>query len=165
MATLVAKWRRAGIELDLEGLLVLFYLRDHAFIDVAQAADILQLDRDHARGVLDSLTLAPTAMIERRGRTKAVTYHLAKSLASDLHGKAAYSAGRGINPVRYAEMIRVFLQDHRTITPKQCRELLHLGESQSARVEISRLLRKWCGPDGFLDRSGKPPSVTYSLRT
>lgn len=164
MAALVAKWRQDGIELDLEGLLVLFYLRDHAFIDAAHAAQILQLDRDHARGVLDSLTMSPAAMLERRGRTKAVTYHLAKGLASDLHGKAAYSAGRGISPLRYAEMIKVFLQDHREITPRQCRDLLHLGESQSARVEISRLLRKWSGADGFLDRKGEPPKVTYRLR-
>jgi ATP-dependent DNA helicase RecG len=104
-------------------------------------------------------------MLERRGRTKATTYHLAKSLASDLHGKPAYSAGKGISPLRYAEMIKVFLQDHRTITPKQCRELLHLGESKSARVEISRLLRKWSGPDGFLVREGKPPTVIYRLRS
>lgn len=165
MAALVAKWRRDGVEVDLEGLLVLFYLRDHAFIDTAHAAQILQLDRDHARGVLDSLTMPPSAMLERRGRTKAVTYHLAKGLASDLHGKAAYSAGRGINPLRYAELINVFLQDHREITPKQCRDLLHLGESKSARVEISRLLRKWSGPDGFLDRNGKPPKVAYQLRS
>ncbi|HTO02227.1 MAG TPA: RNA-binding domain-containing protein, partial [Opitutus sp.] len=165
MAALVAKWRQDGIELDLEGLLILFYLRDHAFVDADQAAQILQLDRDHARGVLDSLTLPPAAMLERRGRTKAVTYHLAKGLASDLHGKAAYSAGRGISPLRYAEMIKLFLQDHQTITPKQCRELLHLGESQSARAEISRHLRKWSGPDGFLDRKGEPPKVTYRLRS
>jgi len=165
MAALVAKWRHEGVELDLEGLLVLFYLRDHAFIDATHAAEILQLERDQARGVLDSLTIPPAAMLERRGRTKAVTYHLAKGLASDLHGKAAYSAGRGINPLRYAELIKVFLQDHQEITPKQCRELLHLGESQSARVEISRLLRKWSGPEGFLDRNGEPPKVTYRLRS
>jgi ATP-dependent DNA helicase RecG len=164
MAALVAKWRQKGVEVDLDGLLLLFYLREHSFIDSAKAAEILQLDRDAVRGVLDGLTLPPTAILERRGRTKAVTYHLAKVVASDLLGKSAYTAGRGINPVRYAEMVRVFLEDHQTITPKQCRELLHLGESQSARVEISRLLRKWCAADGFLNREGKPPSVVYHLK-
>ncbi|MBI4622815.1 MAG: ATP-binding protein [Verrucomicrobia bacterium] len=39
-----------------------------------------------------------------------------------------------------------------------------VGESQSARVEISRLLRKWSGAEGFLVRDGKPPSVTSRLR-
>jgi ATP-dependent DNA helicase RecG len=103
-------------------------------------------------------------MLERRGRTKAATYHLAKPVASDLLGKAAYSEGKGINPLRYAEMVKVFLQDYRSITPKQCRDLLHLGESNTARVEISRLLRKWSGPDGFLRREGKPPKVVYHIR-
>jgi ATP-dependent DNA helicase RecG len=164
MAALVAKWRQEGVELDLDALLVLFHLREHAFLDSAKAAQILQWSRDDARRVLDLLTLPPTAMLERRGRTKGATYHLAKGIASDLLGKAAYSAGKGINPVRYAEMIKVYLQDHQTITPKQCRELLHLGESQSARVEISRLLRKWSAPHGFLEREGKPPLVIYRLR-
>ena len=164
MAALVAKWRQEGVEVDLDGLLLLFHLREHSFIDSAKAAEVLQLDRDTVRGVLDGLTLPPTAMLERRGRTKAVTYHLSKVIASDLLGKSVYSAGRGINPLRYAEMVRVFLEDHRMITPKQCRELLHLGESQSARVEISRLLRKWSAADGFLTREGKPPSVVYHLK-
>lgn len=164
MATLVAKWRQDGIEVDLDGLLILFHLREHAFVDSAKAAEILHLPRDEASRVLDLLTLPPSAMLERRGRTKGSTYHLSKSVASDLLGKAAYSAGKGISPLRYAEMIRVYLQDHGSITPKQCRELLHMGESQSARAEISRLLRKWSDPNGFLVRDGKPPSVTYGLR-
>ena len=164
MAALVAKWRQEGIDVDLDGLLILFYLREHAFVDSSKAAHVLQSTRDEASRVLDLLTLPPTAMLERRGRTKGATYHLSKSIASDLLGKAAYSAGKGINPVRYAEMIKVFLQDHKSITPKQCRELLHLGESNSARVEISRLLRKWSGSEGFLTRDGKPPRVTYRLQ-
>ncbi len=164
MATLIAKWKQEGIEIDLDGLLMLSYLREHSYIDSARAAQILQLPRDEARGALDQLTQHPTTLLERRGRTKAVTYHLAKSIAGDLLGKAAYSGLKGIAPLRYAEMIKTFLQDHRSITPKQCRELLHLGESQTARVEISKLLRKWSGPDGFLERQGAPPKVTYTLR-
>lgn len=164
MATLVAKWKQDGIEIDLDGLLVLFYLREHRFIDSRRAAQLLQLSRDESRDALDKLTQVPAALLEGRGRTKAATYHLTKGVAIDLLGKAAYTEGRGISSLRYIEMIKMFLQDHDSITPKQCRELLHLGESQSARVEISRFLRKWSGHDGFLVRSGKPPKVVYSLR-
>ena len=39
--------------------------------------------------------------------------------------------------IRYSEMVRQFVQDHGSITPEECRELLGLGESQSARVEVS----------------------------
>ena len=164
VAALVAKWKQSGIDVDLDGLLVLVYLKEHGFIDVAKATHILQLSREETRAALDQLTQPPTAMLERRGKTKASTYHLAKPVASDLVGKAAYSEAKGISPLRYAEMVKVYLQDHGSITPSQCRVLLHLGESQSARVEISRLLRKWSGPDGFLRREGKPPHVIYYLR-
>ncbi len=41
------------------------------------------------------------------------------------------------------------------------RELLGLGESKSARVEVSRYLRRWSAPDGFLRREGVPPKVRY----
>lgn len=164
MATLVAKWKREGIEIDLDGLLILFYLRKNSYIDSARAARILQLPREEVRGVLDQLTHPPMDLLERRGRTKAATYHLTKSIAGDLLGKAAYSEGKGINSLRYAEMIKSFLQDHKSITPRQCRELLHLGESQTARVEISKLLSGWSQTGGFLRREGNPPKVSYFLK-
>jgi ATP-dependent DNA helicase RecG len=40
-------------------------------------------------------------------------------------------------------------------------ELLGLGESPTARVEVSRYLKEWSGPKGFLRREGKPPKVKY----
>jgi len=61
-------------------------------------------------------------------------------------------------------MIKIYLQDHGKIAPKQCRELLGLGESDTDRVEISKLLRKWSDLNGFLDRVGKPPKTAYFLR-
>ena len=69
-----------------------------------------------------------------------------------------------MNPIRYAEMVKEFVHDHGSIPPKQCRELLGWGESATDRVEISKLLRKWSGPDGFLTREGSPPKVRYSAR-
>ncbi len=102
-----------------------------------------------------------TGILERKGRTRAATYHLTKAVAKDLLGKAAYTRTRGVDTVRYAEMVRAFVQDHGSITPQECRELLGLGESKSARAETSRLLRRWCGAEGFLRREGVPPKVRY----
>jgi hypothetical protein len=76
-------------------------------------------------------------------------------------GKAAYTKTKGIDPIRYAEMVRAYVEDHGAISPAECRELLGLGESQTAKVEVSRLFKKWCGPAGFLRREGKPPKVRY----
>lgn len=58
-------------------------------------------------------------------------------------------------------MVRQFIADHGAITPKECRELLGVGDSQVARGEVSRYFRKWTAPDGFLQREGKPPKTRY----
>lgn len=164
MAVLVAKWRGEGHEIDLDSLLILTYLREHAFIDTFSASELLQLSRDDARGVLDRFAQPRTGILERRGKTKAATYHLSKTVAKDLLGKAAYTKTKGVDPIRFREMVRQFVHDHGSITPQECRELLGLGESQTSRVEVSRYLRDWSTPEGFLRREGKPPKVRYFPR-
>ena len=164
MASLVAQWKQEGVEMDLDGLLVLSHLRRRPFVDTKQAAELLQCSREVARAVLDQLTLPPTDLLERRGRASSATFHLSKRLASDLIGKGAYTRTKGLNPIRYAEMVKEFVRDHGFITPKQCRELLGWGESATDRVEISKLLRKWSASDGFLTREGTPPKVRYIAR-
>jgi ATP-dependent DNA helicase RecG len=164
MASLVAKWKEQGRDIDLDGLLILSYLRERAFIDTRSASTLLQLPMDDARTVLDRFAQTTSGFLERRGKAKSVTYHLTKVVASDLLGKAAYTETKGVDSVRYPEMVRAFLRDHDSMTPKQCRELLRLGESATARVQVSRLLKEWSAPAGFLRREGKPPKVTYYLR-
>jgi len=161
MAVLVAKWRGEAREIDLDGLLVLSYLRDHAFIDSGAASELLQLSRQSTLGILDHLAQPKTGILERRGKTRAATYHLNKAISKDLLSKAAYTKTRGVDPIRFGEMVRQFVADHGSITPRECRELLGLGEAQTARVEVSRYLRAWSGPEGFLRREGKPPKVRY----
>ena len=51
--------------------------------------------------------------------------------------------------VRYAELVREYLNDHKRIRNVELRELLALGDSPSAQVEASRYLKKWSQDDGF----------------
>jgi len=161
MAILVTKWRGDGREIDLDGLLILTYLRQHAYIDTTTASELLQLAREDARGLLDHFALPQSGFLERRGKTKAATYHLNKAVSKDLLGKAAYTKTKGVDPIRFREMVRGFVEDHGSITPQECRELLGLGESQTARVEVSRYLKQWSGSSGFLHRDGKSPKTRY----
>src|SRR5262249_55640440 len=124
MAMLIATWRSQGRTIDLDALLVLTYLREHAFIDTAIATDLLQIPRDSARGVLDQLAQPRTGILERRGMTKAATYHLNKAIAQELLGRSAYTKTRGVDPIRYREMVKEFVNHHGSITPQECRELL-----------------------------------------
>ncbi len=165
MAALVAQWRAEDREIELIDLLLLSYLKDSPFIDSRKASELLQKSPDEARVLLDKLSLRKTGILEKRGRTKAATYHLRKEIAKDLIGKAAYVKTKGLNPIRYAELVKEYLHSHQSISPHECRELLSLGESDSAKSEISRYLRRWSqGQDAFLERSGKGPIISYRLR-
>ena len=114
--------------------------------------------------VLDKMSHPKRGIHARKGHTKTATYHLSKSIARDLIGKAAYSKLKGIDPVRYAELVGEYLHDHGSITNKDCRQLLGLGDSRSAQVEASRYLKKWSGEDGFLVAEGVSSQRKYMLR-
>lgn len=164
LAALIARLDVEGANVGLDELLVLDALRSQDFIDVAEAALVLQMSKEDARRVLDGMSAPELGLIERRGHTASATFHLAKGIAKELKGKAAYTKTRGLNPVRYAEMVREYLRDHQTIRNRELRELLGLGDSPSAQVESSRYLAKWSKPEGFLDKHGNGNNKFYTLR-
>ncbi len=163
LARLIARLDAQGAEVGLDQLLVLDAMLGQDFIEVGQAADVLQLPKEDARRVLDAMAVPPLNLIERKGHTASATFHLAKGVAKELKGKAAYTKTRGLNPVRYAEMAREYLKDHQKIRNAELRELLGLGDSPSAKVEASRYLNKWSQPDGFLEKV-KEGVVHYIFR-
>ena len=166
MALLIAKWGQEGRTIDLDSLLLLSWLKDYSFIDTQSAAKLLQLSPEEALGILDRLANPKTGILERRGKTKAATFYLMKHVARDLHGKAAYTKAKGIDPIRYEEMVRAFVKDHGSISPQECRELFGLGEAASARMQTSRLLKGWSDEEtGFLQDNGESGSKRrYLLR-
>jgi len=164
LAGLIARLGALGAEVALDQLLVLDAMLVQDFIDIGQAGQVLQLGKDDTRRVLEAMCLPPLSLLERRGHTAAATFHLSKGVAKELKGKAAYTRTRGLNPIRYAEMVREYLRDHRQIENAELRELLGLGNSASAQVEASRYLKKWSQPDGFLDRRRVGKTHVYTLR-
>jgi schlafen family protein len=62
---LLVGWRGEGREMGLDGLLILSFLRDHAFIDTLSAAKLLQLSREETRATLDRLAQPETGFLER----------------------------------------------------------------------------------------------------
>lgn len=163
LASLIARLDAQGADVGLDQLLVLDALRGQDFIDVGHAADVLQLAKDDTRRILEGMCAPPLNLIERKGHTASATFHLAKGIAKELKGKAAYTKTRGLNPVRYAEMVREYLRDHQKISNAELRELLGLGDSASAQVEASRYLKKWSQPDGFLEKKGTGGSSVYYI--
>lgn len=164
VAQVVARLDAEGAEVSLDHLLVLDVLMDQPSIDSVEVAKVLQLSRDEARSVLEAMCMPPLNLLERRGHTSAVTFYLSKGVATVLKGKVAYTRTRGLNPVRYAEMVREYLRDHQRIENAQMRELLGFGDASSAKVNASRLLRKWSQEDGFLLKNKGKGKPFYTLR-
>ena len=153
--------QRAGESFDLDVLLLLSYLREHLEIDTATAARLCQFPEARMRDRLEQLCLQPDPWLERRGRQRGVTYHLSRSAAATFVGKSVYSRSRAIDRVQWPALIRRYVEEHRSISNRECRELLLLGNSRSARSTISRLL---AGLD-FLEPYGESPKTTrYRLR-
>ena len=164
MAAMIAQFTSEGKEIGLDGLIVLAHLKDHQHIDTATASDLLQYDNDHTRQALDQMSHPSWGILERKGHTRMATYHLSKAIARELIGKAAYTRMRGIELAQYEEFVRRYIRDHGSITNQECRDLLNLGDSNSARVEASRYLKGWSGPDGFLTAEGNSSQRRYRLK-
>jgi ATP-dependent DNA helicase RecG len=164
MAGLVSRLNQEGRDIGLDTLLVLSHLREHPYLNADEAARLLQVDADEARRLLDQLGPTGLGLLERKSHTRSATFHLTKGIARELLGKAAYTKSRGLNPIRYAEMVREYLHDHPTISNREVRELLGLGESPTAQVEASRYLKRWSAPSGFLDAEGNGAKRRYRLK-
>ena len=165
MASLVARWHGEGKDIGLDGLIVPTYLKEHRYISTDDAATLLQLDRDTTIAVLDAMSHPKREIFERKVNVRPATFYLVKPVANDLIGKVAYSKSKGIDSAKYAELVRGFLEDHGSISNKECRQLLSLGDTASAQVEASRYLKKWSEDNGFLLAEGSGPNRKYRFRS
>jgi ATP-dependent DNA helicase RecG len=90
-----------------------------------------------------------------------VTYHLAQNAAVALQGSVVYPRSRDIDAVRWPELIRAYVVQHGSINNTECRQLLGLGNSDSARTQATRLLQAM----DFLETYGSTRQNTrYRLR-
>ena len=165
IATIVNQMDAQGVQMSLDHLLVLDDLRDHAFMDTARGMDVLQLSAKDTLELLEQMAQPPLQLLERKGHTATATFYLGKGIAKELKGKAAYTKTRGLNPIRYAEMAREYLNDHQTIRNRELRDLLGLGASNSARVEASKLLAKWSDESGFMEAVGDGVHRNYRRKS
>lgn len=142
LAAFVAKREKEGRSFDLDELLLLSYLREHSEIETRTAAQVCQLPDARMRDRLDQICLRRDSWLEKRGRKKGVTYHLSKWVAAEFMGRGVYARSRDIDRIRWPELIHQHVETYGSIGNAECRELLNLGNSPSARVTVSRLLSK-----------------------
>lgn len=161
LAAFVAEGQQTGTRFDLDELLLLSYLREHSEIDLPRAAALLQRPESTTQDILERLVLQGDTWLERRGKKKGVTYHLARNAAVALQGRVVYTRTRDIDAVRWPEMIRAYVEQHGSINNTECRQLLGLGTSRSGQSIATRVLRA----QSFLEVEGTSKKTTrYRLR-
>ena len=165
MAKLIAKWSAEGKDLWVDSLLILGYLKTHQYLQNPEAAELLQSSPREALDILELNAAPSVAIVERIGRSNPARYHLARGVARELLGKAAYTRAKGRDPSRDKEAIRNFVRDHGSIGNSEVRELLGLGDTSAAKTEASRTLRELSGPEELLEKHGPKNRPSYRLRS
>jgi len=141
---LVKEREKKGRPLGLDELLVLSILRRQRELTLPEAAVLLQLDRQRTREIL--MQMVREGLLERSGVRKGQVYRLSGAVYRELGESVAYIRERGIDVLRYEELILSYVREYGSITNRQVRELLGLNTHAAKRllgklVETSKLRR------------------------
>ena len=153
LAAFAAEARRGGEAFSLEDLLVLHEVRRERRITVARAAELFQVDRHQARVVLNDLT--DRGLVETRGRTSGLAYHLAAPLYRRFGEPAQYVDVRGFDRIQQEQMVLTFVDKHDSITRREAADLCRITSEQA-----SRLLRR-LRDEGKLTLVGEKRAARY----
>lgn len=153
LAAFAAEARRGGEAFSLEDLLVLHEVRRERRITVARAAELFQVDRHQARVVLNDLT--DRGLVETRGRTSGLAYHLAAPLYRRFGQPAQYVDVRGFDRIQQEQMVLTFVDKHDSITRREAADLCRITSEQASR--LLRCLRD----EGKLTLVGEKRAARY----
>ncbi|MEW6155387.1 MAG: RNA-binding domain-containing protein [Actinomycetota bacterium] len=153
LAAFVAGAERRGDRLSLPTLQVLHEVRGEGRITSSRAAELLQLNQDEARALLNELV--GRGNLESRGERKARTYHLSAAMYRQLGRPADYVRTRGFDRIQQEEMVVTYAREHGSITRREAATLCQLSDDQA-----SRLLRGLAA-SGRLEMEGSRRSARY----
>ncbi len=124
-----------GREIGLDELIILSVLRRQREIAITSAAETLQLDIHRTREILNQMI--KRGFLEKSGVKKGLIYRLSGNLCKKLGESLSYIREKGIDEIRYPELILQYVKEYGEITNRQVRELLGVD-----KFKASRLLRK-----------------------
>jgi ATP-dependent DNA helicase RecG len=157
IALFIADRQRQGYRFQLDELLILPYLKEHSDINLPEAVKLCQRPEGQMRDILEKFCTEDEPWLERRGST----YHLTRWAASAFVGKAFYTLNKSIDVVQWPALVMQYVEHHNSISNRECRELLRLGNSTSAQTKVSAFLS---GLD-FLEPYGDAPkNRRYKLK-
>jgi ATP-dependent DNA helicase RecG len=154
-AKFVSQKQKEGYNFTLDHLMILFYLRRHRAIDRSHAAKLCQRNEAHIEDTLSQMV--SDDLLERAGTTKASTYRLSKKLYELRGEKVKYIKDRGIEQIRFKELVLSYLKEWGSINNEKCRELLSINVWKASR------LLKLFSKEGLIVPEGKGKNKGYKL--
>lgn len=149
--------RTTGESLPINSLLVLNALKRSRRATVKELADFAHITVEKAR--ITAERLVESGMLEPSGNGKSRCYTLSAKLYHADNNITGYIRQKGIDNVRYPEMVMQFAKENGgTITRGDVMELLHLTKSQAYN-----LLKKMVADDK-LDSKGTTRNAYYILK-
>jgi ATP-dependent DNA helicase RecG len=134
-------------EISLDELLILSVLRRQRELSLSQAPAILQLDAAITREIL--MKMIAVGYLEKSGIKKGQIYRLSSKLYKYFGDAISYIREKGIDEVRYPELILEYVKKYGPISNRQARELLGVDIYKASRL-FTKLVKS-----GKLERLGK----------
>jgi len=122
-------------------------LRRQRELSLKEAASILQLDVSRTREIL--MKMIKRGFLEKSGVKKGLIYRLSSNIYKQLGESVSYIREKGIDEVRYPELILEYVKNYGSITNRQVRELLGVDKYKASRV-LKKLIHS-----GKLKRIGR----------
>ena len=143
----VKESEKQGKEIGLDELLILSVLRRQRELSLKEAASVLQLDVSRTREIL--MKMIKRGFLEKSGVKKGLIYRLSSNIYKQLGESVSYIREKGIDEVRYPELILEYVKNYGSITNRQVRELLGVDKYKASRV-LKKLIHS-----GKLKRIGR----------
>ncbi|OYT69921.1 MAG: hypothetical protein CFK49_12035 [Armatimonadetes bacterium JP3_11] len=101
-------------------------------LNVPDAARLLQLNHDRTRECL--MQMVRKGLLERSGIRKGQVFRLSSTIYRELGESVAYIRERGIDALRYEELILSYVRQFGSITNRQVRELMGVDKFVASRT-------------------------------
>ena len=147
--------KRLGHSLPIYSLLVLNTLKQLHQATIQEIAKLLKRDEGRIKAVVE--TLVESGLVEALGTGRSRRYMLS-SKAYGADNTAAYIRQKGIDELRYDELVLALAKKQGTIRRADVVSLLHISPSKAFRI-LNRLMK-----EGKLRLQGKGAGAFYTLQ-
>ncbi|RLG23300.1 hypothetical protein DRN85_09630 [Methanosarcinales archaeon] len=143
----IKEMEQKGKEMGLDELMILSVLRRQRELSITEAGNILQLDINRAREILNQMITR--GFLEKSGIKKGVLYRLSGNLCKKLGESLSYIREKGIDEIRHPELILQYVKEYGEITNRQVRELLGVDKFKASRILRSLVKDKKLKREGY----------------